>query len=433
MGRTCILHVGTEKTGSTSIQRFLGLNRESLEQGGIYVPRCLTPFADEKLFNHAALSAIVRQDDADLDDIDQLLGLLRKSDRPAFAAAALEDLRSEIRLKPDCGTFVLSSEHIHSRVFPSGRLEVLREVLQPHFDQITVVVYLRDQYEMARSLINTALRRGISVQHCIPILEGFEEPDPVLGVSRGYFDLKSFVEALAASFGRQNLRVRLFPEKLPPPHLIADFCKAASLTVTDPNYPLRENASFTAAGSHLFQRVNEIVARHRRNRSDLAEHLAHYLSSQHAGDGLVAASSEIAAFRELFANDNELVRREWFPDRPKLFEPRPDSPADGLAPSRDEALSVLINYALWREDSVQAELRSTREALRLAQLELRSAQDELRSAQEALRLTRTSTSWVLTAPLRAMRTMLMREALTGYMLEGKAGLALGSSHNSGRP
>ena len=37
--REIYIHIGTHKTGTTSIQSFLGSNREVLEKGGLYVPR----------------------------------------------------------------------------------------------------------------------------------------------------------------------------------------------------------------------------------------------------------------------------------------------------------------------------------------------------------------------------------------------------------
>ena len=37
----CIVHIGTEKTGSTSLQRFLSLNRSSLLENGIAYTKTL--------------------------------------------------------------------------------------------------------------------------------------------------------------------------------------------------------------------------------------------------------------------------------------------------------------------------------------------------------------------------------------------------------
>ena len=36
-----ILHIGTEKTGTTSIQEFLGINRAALAEQGLHVPEFL--------------------------------------------------------------------------------------------------------------------------------------------------------------------------------------------------------------------------------------------------------------------------------------------------------------------------------------------------------------------------------------------------------
>ena len=41
--KKCILHIGMEKTGTTSIQSFLALNREELLRRGLFMPISLTP------------------------------------------------------------------------------------------------------------------------------------------------------------------------------------------------------------------------------------------------------------------------------------------------------------------------------------------------------------------------------------------------------
>ena len=37
--RSCFIHAGTHKTGTTAIQRFLAGNRETLARAGFYYPR----------------------------------------------------------------------------------------------------------------------------------------------------------------------------------------------------------------------------------------------------------------------------------------------------------------------------------------------------------------------------------------------------------
>ncbi|NBO66447.1 MAG: hypothetical protein EBU88_16655, partial [Acidobacteria bacterium] len=59
--RRLILHIGTEKTGSTSIQTFLSLNHRRLAANGIGVPTCLgTPL-------HFRLQLMAHDDDVNDD------------------------------------------------------------------------------------------------------------------------------------------------------------------------------------------------------------------------------------------------------------------------------------------------------------------------------------------------------------------------------
>ena len=38
--RRCVIHIGTEKTGTSSIQKFLADSRESLRADGVVYPKC---------------------------------------------------------------------------------------------------------------------------------------------------------------------------------------------------------------------------------------------------------------------------------------------------------------------------------------------------------------------------------------------------------
>ena len=64
--RRLILHIGTEKTGSTSIQTFLRLNKTRLAANGVGVPTCLGDTL------HFRLQLMANDDDVDDDFIRNL-------------------------------------------------------------------------------------------------------------------------------------------------------------------------------------------------------------------------------------------------------------------------------------------------------------------------------------------------------------------------
>jgi hypothetical protein len=363
MARTCILHVGTEKTGSTSIQRFMGLNRAALKQSRAYVPDSLAPHSDDGFFNHIALTVVSRPDLDELHDVDMLMGLRDISDHKEFVSKSRRNLAEELSTIDDDVKIILSNEHIHSRVCTPKRLEYLRDFLSPFFGDIVVVVYLRSQYEMARSLINTALRQGQVVTKPVPDFSQGWGYDPELPVEACYFDLKRFLFGLAGVFGMSALRVRLYPEGRPTSELISDFCCAAGLSVDAPTQPPRENASFSRPATLLLQKVNEIRARGEQAIPLLSQHLSEYLGCQHPGRGLVASRSQIEDFMAAYADDNELIRQRWFPARKTLFQANGDHGEDASAPlDAQQAVELMVEFVSWL-DQTRPDPGAVRQAL----------------------------------------------------------------------
>ncbi|ECK1948373.1 hypothetical protein FQV93_06695, partial [Campylobacter lari] len=90
---TAYVHIGTPKTGTTSIQKFLNDNREALKQIGYYYPVTLSE-------NHWELPIS--------------LGVLHYSKNSSnvyvkLAKERLEELRNEI-FKNKCSNYIFSSE-----------------------------------------------------------------------------------------------------------------------------------------------------------------------------------------------------------------------------------------------------------------------------------------------------------------------------------
>jgi hypothetical protein len=353
VGQTCILHVGTEKTGSTSIQRFLALNRDTLHRAGAYVPASLAPHAEGGFLNHIALSVVSRPDLGELDDLDRAVGLASVDAKAAFAAAARARLADELAgLAARPRLVLLSNEHIHSRLCTPERLRHLRRFLARFFRKVVVVVYLRSQHEMARSLVNTALRQGRSVRNILPDFSGDRTLDPDLPVEKSYFDLHGLLQRLQQVFGRSSLRVRLFPEGRPAEELIRDYCRVCGLDEGGWRLPPRENASFSPSASLLFREVNAVLASQASGGPAITDHLSEYLNAQHPGRGLVASPAEIGRFMEVFRPGNEMVRRSWFPHAPALFAATGERQGAPRALEVETAVEMLLGFISWRDQNL---------------------------------------------------------------------------------
>src|SRR5579885_2828596 len=207
----CDLHVGTEKTGSTSLQRFFGLNREALLHKGIFIPQSLSPNAASGDLNHVFLTTVSFEGDRSrTNDLQQAVGLSSLAQIREHRQQIAQAMTQEMSALPDTvARLVLSNEHIHSRLQHIGDLTNLRIFLQQFCHEIRVIVYLRPQHEMAMSAATTALRAGATELRLIPDFNTENGFDDILGVNFDYFNYDQFLTNLANVFGEAAILPRI--------------------------------------------------------------------------------------------------------------------------------------------------------------------------------------------------------------------------------
>ena len=153
----CVLHIGLEKTGTTSIQRALSQNRATLNQQGI------TLGWPENLGNSRYLVAYFRQEP---DDYWASRGWQSSEDRLKRLQPLLTDLDEKIRgAAAWAEIMILSSEHFHSRLTDENEIRALATFLRERFEAITIVCFVRPQGSTVLSLYSTALRAGHAVTY----------------------------------------------------------------------------------------------------------------------------------------------------------------------------------------------------------------------------------------------------------------------------
>jgi len=142
-----------EKTGSTSIQRWLCDQREVLNREGWYVPSRLGKL------NHRVLSLLAfdsdRRDDAtrrrNIITNDHLLELQKK-----IKARLKSDVKDA--LKKNCHTIFASSELISSRLTKfSEKKRLICELIDSGVRQVAIVLVVRDAADLAESRHSTAI------------------------------------------------------------------------------------------------------------------------------------------------------------------------------------------------------------------------------------------------------------------------------------
>lgn len=334
----CILHAGTEKTGTTSIQRFLHLNREALARGKIWVPRSLAINFEQGLCNHARLCTASRLSISTPDDLQTMLGLpsmemVCQHRQDVMSALALE--YAGLGYRPS--RVIVSSEHIHSRLGTAQDIENAKALLAPYCNDFKVLVYLRNQADLAQSLAATSVRLGATVYRQIPDFTMPGGYDRVLGVGFAYFDYAGLLERLEEVFGAAALQAGLYEgRKLRNGDIIDDFFDRIGVDIAGMSRSGRENGSLNGRAIQFLMSFNKIIEA-KQVIGEIRALIIDYLDKHFSGSIRPAPQPQRAEFMAQFSGGNEIVRSRWFPGLTTLF---PDKTADvGAGQDHGEALT----------------------------------------------------------------------------------------------
>ncbi|WP_221795295.1 hypothetical protein [Oceanobacter mangrovi] len=312
MKRTAILHIGTEKTGTTSIQEALYLNRELLSGFGIHFLQC----AGEKNNRHFPSSCMA---DEKYDDFfkDRQITSIELKER--FRADFLDRFATEINsLGESIHTVLISSEHFHSRTNTLAEIIAVSEVLAPFFDQVRIICYLREQAQTCNSLYSTAIKAGLN-------------PDPDIFFSRcsvdnNYYNYYEMLSNWASIFGSENLFVRKFDRKFfRNGDLLDDFFSLLNDEL--PQYVNRDfeiqNESLSMLGMFLGRAVNVVLPKYTdHGYVDLARVEAiDFIYENFKGKGLSIPEDVKVRIYETFYDSNVLVNEAFLGGSGALFEP----------------------------------------------------------------------------------------------------------------
>jgi len=309
MVETAFIHIGTEKTGTTTIQDFLYRNASALEAAGHAV---LSNMGGR---NHTRLAAYAMGDERAANSLHLRYRIDGPEARTAFDAAVESDLAKAVAAASSARSLLASSEHLQSRLHTTDELEKLKALFAQHVKTCKIVVYLRRQDEMAVSLYSTRLKAGNTARATIfPA----ERRTPVI------YDYAGLLDRLAAVFGEENIIVRLFDRgQLKDGDLIADYADAIGLdSALKLERPDARNPSLSNLGIRFLEAFNEHVPdrvdgqlnKERRN-------LVPIMEEHFAGRSTLATRAEAEAFYDRFREGNAAIRARFFPDleRDTLF------------------------------------------------------------------------------------------------------------------
>lgn len=338
-----ILHIGTEKTGTTSVQNFFRTNRDKLAKRGILYP--LAPGQR----NHTGLAAAA-QEVSKRDPLRKTAGLKTDEHVRKFRGKLLADLEREANARP-FKLAVMSNEHCSSRLLEDEEVVWLRDKLAKLFSKIRIVVYLRRQDDFLLSTYSTSVKSGGMQPLALPT-------ERKVQIRYDHWDLLSRWERV---FGRENIVCRRFEKSaLKNGDIVDDFLDAVGIDPA-PVYEKPENVNESLDGQSLeyLRLFNKFVPRFAQgDLNPVRGNIADMLSRYSDGPLLTLPEQELADFQASFADSNRRVAEEYFggartdSDDP-LFERRSDKRARVHHAPLTVERAVELGALLWQEKQAQ--------------------------------------------------------------------------------
>lgn len=347
--KKCILHIGTEKTGTTAIQEYLRSNRSELQKRGVYHPVA----ADTEHSSQWEFVAIVHHAPWN-QDTGRELGITDKVSQDAFRDQLRETLDQEFQAAENADTLVISSEHFQSRLYLDREISALKDFLEPWVETFEIVVYFRRQDELALSLLSTRLKSSAQVT--------LDNILKTLNSAPKYYAYDEIYARWAKAFGDEAMRPRIYdPEHWPEDGLVADFCVATGIPKLS-SVPNRQNRSLNRQGFQFIHALNHLYPNPPGDRSDEKRaELVRRVGQLFAGKYYPLSQHQAISFYRQFDKANERLRGMAFPekDAPLFSEDFSQYPeeAESVDPDFNDAVEVAV--ALWNSTPTNKEPAET--------------------------------------------------------------------------
>lgn len=306
MSRKAIVHIGTEKTGTTTIQNFIAKNQARLQAVGFSTVTCFSTPNNRRLATYAM--RLDRHDES-----HRRLGIVEPEPRLAFRARTQKALSDELAKLPDSvHTVLFSNEHCHSRLTVTDELETLKVLFRCFFDEIKILVYFRRQVDLAVSHYSTILLKDASSRKSVL---------PEVNESDHYYNYFNLLELWSSVFDGENIISRLFPgNEISGKSVLDDFLEILSLPSLDHFTPVgRMNESMSPVAQEFVRQINELFSHSHQFSGRERYFICQKFANIFKGSGKRPAREEAFKFQEIFSASNERLRAKWFADRDEIF------------------------------------------------------------------------------------------------------------------
>jgi hypothetical protein len=301
MNTKVYLHIGGEKTGTTSLQYFLTRNALELKRAGFHYPCELNNICFERGAHFPVAACLIRER---TDFISE-----ERQQKLPFVLGALAQTVSGAH------STILSCEHFSSRLIHSRQVETLRDALSA--DNIKVIYYIREPSDLALAAWSTYVRCGGKREF---------NADDITPENR-YFNHLEILNLWGSVFGEQNLIVREYNRaSLAERDIRKDFCALLGIQTAPMKFEEDQNQSLDAQRLQVLRYINCALSEFHESEVEwtLARNIRQFVSTHIPSGGRLTMSQQdrtLIKSRFVVVN-NEIsqrylgghLSRDWFPD-----------------------------------------------------------------------------------------------------------------------
>ncbi len=315
-----ILHIGTGKTGTTSLQKFFHLNRSLLENNGILFPHSVG------YTNHieVAMYGI-----SDISKIKQSLFLKKQNvctlnEKNLFDYTVEQKLSAELTNSKNLKFLLISSEHLSTSLRSFEEVQKIKLLFDKLKLEVTcIIIYLRDQVSYLFSNFSTRVLLGSKTGYrpCLPTK---------LGISP--INYAHTLNMWESSFPKAEIQVRIFEKNnLKNSDIITDFLDFLNIdALPNINKSTHSNTSLSASALYFLIKYNNYVHNNPdKHLPSLASHkvqdlLIPFAKCFFVGKPLIPTMEEKNKIENLCFDCNEQIRTKYFPQKQTLFKQNDD-------------------------------------------------------------------------------------------------------------
>lgn len=298
MAKQIILHVGTEKTGTTSIQEYLSAVRPALEESGWLYPSSLGSGP------HIQLTACCL-DFSPNASLLKALGIASDAQLERHRERVLKRLTNEVATSTS-NKIIISDEHINVHLCTIEILERLHALLRNIGTITKIVLYLRRQDRLYMSMKSEALKNSLFHVH------NLKDPIHTFHVLPYRFNYAKIVENIQSAFPKSEFVLRPFIDS-PDFDVLADFRHTLRLTSLPViSQAARQNLSLPNAAFRSLILIGALASK--RNDTALLSHwrtVLNLVANRFPGPPARLSAAESAEFMTRFQSMNRKLIDEY--------------------------------------------------------------------------------------------------------------------------